>query len=161
AYALDKSIPKGEKMKPRAKSGFLVGYNSRNIYRILLLEEEMVIGTRDVIFNETQFYEDKPASPEDEGIPLIDFLISSPVPDLIFDIEDLPIRNNEPNSQTLDDDIVLDSKDMLRNHTDKERLSEEQKQFGNSTKLYSPDELISGPILKKATHEVEDKWPTP
>ncbi|KAI0992828.1 hypothetical protein K3495_g15356, partial [Podosphaera aphanis] len=42
AYALDKSIPKGEKMKPRAKSGFLVGYNSRNIYRILLLEEEMV-----------------------------------------------------------------------------------------------------------------------
>lgn len=43
AYALDKYISKGEKMRPRAKKGYLVGYNSRDIYRILFSEEQVVI----------------------------------------------------------------------------------------------------------------------
>lgn len=51
ANALDKSISKGEKMKPRASGESLIGYNSRNIYRILLLDEELVTGTRDVVFD--------------------------------------------------------------------------------------------------------------
>ena len=59
AYALDRSITKVQKMRPREKAGFLVGYNSRNIYRILLLDEEIVIGTRDVTFDETLILKDK------------------------------------------------------------------------------------------------------
>lgn len=105
AYALDKSIAKGDKMKPRAKTGFLVGYNSRNIYRILLLDEEVVIGTRDVVFDETLFsFNQQEPTMEDESMPVIDFTMVRTVPDIFFDIEDIPIRNNEPNSQTNDDD---------------------------------------------------------
>ncbi|KAI0992063.1 hypothetical protein K3495_g16123, partial [Podosphaera aphanis] len=108
AYALDKNIPKGDKMKPRAKAGFLVGYNSRNIYRILLLEEELVIGTRDVIFDENRFIsEHDKLTAEDDSIPVIDFTMTPSIPDIIFDNEDIPIRNNEPNSQTSDDEKVL------------------------------------------------------
>ncbi|KAI0996919.1 hypothetical protein K3495_g11263 [Podosphaera aphanis] len=105
AYALDKSIAKGDKMKPRAKTGFLVGYNSRNIYRILLLDEEVVIGTRDVIFDENLFlFNRQEPTVEDDSITVIDFTMTTPVPDITLDIEDVPIRNNEPNIQTNDDD---------------------------------------------------------
>ncbi|KHJ31949.1 hypothetical protein EV44_g3809 [Erysiphe necator] len=92
AYALDKSIPKGEKMRPRAKRGLLVGYNSRNIYRILLLDEEIVIGTRDVIFNENLFLDDhQEQEVEEDSIPIIDFKMICPQPSIIFDDEDVPI----------------------------------------------------------------------
>ncbi|KAI0992165.1 hypothetical protein K3495_g16021, partial [Podosphaera aphanis] len=91
-------------MRPRAKTGFLVGYNSRNIYRILLLDEEIVIGTRDVTFDETRFVSDHDElTTENYSIPVIDFTMTTLIPDITFDIEDFPIRNNEPNSQTNDD----------------------------------------------------------
>ncbi|KAI0999428.1 hypothetical protein K3495_g8768 [Podosphaera aphanis] len=41
---------------------------------------------------------------EVDSITVIDFAMTTPVPDITFDIEDFPIRNNEPNSQTNDDD---------------------------------------------------------
>lgn len=79
AYALGKSIPEGEKMRPRAKRGFLVGYNYRNIYRILLLDEEIVIGTRDVIFNKNFFLDDhQEQEAEEDSIPIIDFKMICP-----------------------------------------------------------------------------------
>ena len=34
AYPLDHKIPKSEKLKPRAHIGYLVGYDSTNIFRI-------------------------------------------------------------------------------------------------------------------------------
>lgn len=38
AYAMDRSVSKGDKMKPAANIGYLVGHNSHNIYGILLLD---------------------------------------------------------------------------------------------------------------------------
>jgi hypothetical protein len=55
AYALDKNIPKLQKMKDRAHAGYLVGYDSRNIYLIYIKSKQKVIRTRDVIFNEEEF----------------------------------------------------------------------------------------------------------
>ncbi|KAI0998917.1 hypothetical protein K3495_g9279 [Podosphaera aphanis] len=91
-------------MKPRAKTGFLVGYNSCNIYRILLLDEEVVIGTRDVTFDEARFLTDhyEPTA-EDDLIPIINFIMIPPTPEITFDIEEILIRNYEPNSQTNDE----------------------------------------------------------
>ena len=100
AYALDKAISKGDKISLRAKKGYLVGYNSRNIYRILLLEEETVIGTRDVTFNESLFLGDQQESTsENEIVPLIDFSMIPSNYSIVYDLENPSIRNNEPNSR--------------------------------------------------------------
>lgn len=105
-YALDKSIPKSEKMKERAKTEFLVEYNPRKIYRILLLDEEMVIGTRDVLFDKTLFIHNfKNLTPTAEVVSVIDFNMISVIPHFIFDIPDHPIRNNEPESQIIESEL--------------------------------------------------------
>lgn len=47
---------KSHKMKPRAFIGYLVGYDSTNIFRVWNPEKEDVSGYRDVVFDENQFY---------------------------------------------------------------------------------------------------------
>lgn len=56
AYPIDKAIPKREKMRTKAHIGFLVGYDSTNIYLIWIPSQRKVIRTRDVTFNEDSFY---------------------------------------------------------------------------------------------------------
>jgi transposase InsO family protein len=61
AYAMKRdreagSDKKGFKTKPRAHIGYLVGYVASNIYRIWILELKEVIITRNVVFDETSFY---------------------------------------------------------------------------------------------------------
>ena len=56
AYPLDKSLAKKDKMAPRAHIGFLVGYQSTNIFQIWIPSQHEVIATRDVMFDETSFY---------------------------------------------------------------------------------------------------------
>ena len=43
AYALNHHIPRRDKMEPRAHIGYLVGYDSTNIYRIWIPSRERVI----------------------------------------------------------------------------------------------------------------------
>jgi len=47
------------KLDPRAHIGYLVGYNSTNIYRIWILYKDIIISTRDVIFNKKTFFNSK------------------------------------------------------------------------------------------------------
>ena len=59
AYVLLKGLlaPKlSEKLKPRAFAGYLVGYDSTNIYRIWNPATYTVKGYRDVIFDENERY---------------------------------------------------------------------------------------------------------
>ena len=60
AYALNQQIPRRRKLEPRAFIGYLVGYESTNIFRIWIPEQKKVVATRDVTFDETKTY-----SPED------------------------------------------------------------------------------------------------
>uniref|UniRef100_A0A1Y1LVI6 Integrase catalytic domain-containing protein n=1 Tax=Photinus pyralis TaxID=7054 RepID=A0A1Y1LVI6_PHOPY len=53
-----------QKLEPRAHIGYLVGYQSSNIYKIWVPHRNKVILTRDVIFNESAFFENKIAQPE-------------------------------------------------------------------------------------------------
>ena len=57
AYPLIYNIPKLQKLEPRAHIGYLVGYSSRNIYRIWILSKKQVIRIRDVTFNENVHYQ--------------------------------------------------------------------------------------------------------
>ena len=58
-YTLDKQIRRGDKLAPRVLIGHLVGYDLTNIYRIWIPSLRKVIRTRDVIFDETLFYNPK------------------------------------------------------------------------------------------------------
>jgi hypothetical protein len=51
AYALNKNIPKLDKLEARAHLGHLVGYDSTNVFRIWIPSLAKVIRTRDVTFN--------------------------------------------------------------------------------------------------------------
>jgi len=47
------------KLDPRAYIGYLISYNSTNIYRIWIPYKGIVISTRDIIFNEKTFFNSK------------------------------------------------------------------------------------------------------
>jgi hypothetical protein len=56
AYALDKHIDKKDKLQARAHIGYLVGYDSTNIFRVWIPSKRKIIRTRDVIFDENSTY---------------------------------------------------------------------------------------------------------
>jgi hypothetical protein len=56
AYALNKHIPRLDKLRPRAHIGYFVGIDSTNIYRIWIPSQSKVIRTRDVTFDDELFY---------------------------------------------------------------------------------------------------------
>jgi len=63
------------KLAPRAEIGYLVGYDSTNIYRIWIPHTGKVISTRDVIFDETKFFDGKRADLNADLIAEMDTLI--------------------------------------------------------------------------------------
>jgi hypothetical protein len=71
AYPRDKDVPRGAKNTPRAHIGYLVGYDSTNIYRIWIPSRNIVLSTRDVIFDESRLYD--PNEPD-----LVDLLGTEP-----------------------------------------------------------------------------------
>jgi hypothetical protein len=62
AYALRQQIPRGDKLSARSLVGYLVGYDSTNIYRVWIpslkskAHQGKVIRVRDVTFKEDRFY---------------------------------------------------------------------------------------------------------
>ena len=60
AYAMTDIAQKKEqrlqRFNPKAWIGYLIGYNSSNIYRIWIPSQNRIISSRDVIFNEKEFF---------------------------------------------------------------------------------------------------------
>ena len=63
------------KLDPRAHIGYLVGYDSTNIYRIWIPHKGVVISTQDVIFDEKTFFDGKRTDLSNELIDELDTLI--------------------------------------------------------------------------------------
>ena len=63
------------KLDPQAHIGYLIGYNSINIYRIWIPYKGIIISTRDVIFNKTTFFNGKQTNLSDKFIAEMDILI--------------------------------------------------------------------------------------
>jgi hypothetical protein len=81
AYAKEFKIPKLQKMRARAQIGYLVGYDSSNIFRIWNPRKNTVFSTRDVKFDETRKFDPKSPYAEDQLLEAIDeptFLIEVP-----------------------------------------------------------------------------------
>jgi hypothetical protein len=94
AYPLSKDRAAGRdkrgfKVNPRAHIGYLVGYRASNIYIIWVPKLDQVITTRDVSFNENEFFTgDLSEEMSKEGaIKFVDILHDDELVDLVQDIE--------------------------------------------------------------------------
>lgn len=67
SYAKNYNRKKGEKMESRTYVRYLVGFEASNIWRIWLPEQNRVLRTRDVVFDETQMY--GPTTPNTNQLP--------------------------------------------------------------------------------------------
>lgn len=108
AYPLLKGKDKplrSEKMKPRAFVGYLIGYDATNIFRIWNPEKGDVSGYRDVVFNESEYYDTYDQAElltESEKADFVEFRAMDPHPSFTpITIEDedwleTPIRRRLP-----------------------------------------------------------------
>ena len=90
AYALRTKFSRGDKLTERTLVGYLVGYDSTNIYRIWVPSINAVIRSRDVTFRDDRFFtaEDVEKLAKEDIIQLITF--PEPVEEESTDDELLP-----------------------------------------------------------------------
>ena len=90
---------KRRKLDAKALNGFLVGYESKNIYRIWVPNKKRVVSVRDVIFNEDEVWDGMPLQRTAEEIKELDEaiqVIELPQADELEDIqlsEDLEVES--------------------------------------------------------------------
>jgi len=89
------TIPRQKKVIPRAHIGYLVGYESSNIFRIWVPAKQRVISSRDVDFDETKLYD--PTEP-------IRLSQLQEEPDYIEEIVKFPQQTEEPTGPSIDFD---------------------------------------------------------
>ena len=63
------------KLDPKAHIGYLVGYDSTNIFRVWIPHQGKVISTRDVIFDESTVFDGKKTHPSEQLIAQMDELV--------------------------------------------------------------------------------------
>lgn len=66
AYTLRTKVARSDKLSERALVGYLVGYDSTNVYRIWIPGQNKVVRSRDVTFRDDLFYK-----PDDSSDPLL------------------------------------------------------------------------------------------
>ena len=125
-----------QKLQPRAYIGHLVGYRSTNIFRVWIPERHGVISTRDVIFDESRFYEGQ--LPE-EGTSEVER-------ETIINRIELPV------AEAINEGILEEDVEILEYHND------EAEDISDVDRLDRPDKLIED--LRQA-EEQERGLPTP
>ena len=103
------------KLNPRAHIGYLVGYDSTNIYRIWIPHQGKVISIRDVIFDKTKFFDGKRTNLSDELIAEMDTLI-----------EKIKLPESQATNEALleEDDEVLEPTAMEEDSDDNEPIQD-------------------------------------
>ena len=66
SFVLNKHLKQADKLESRSFIGYLVGYDSTNIFRIWLPKNNRVIRVRDVIFQRLSLYGDEPTIQKEE-----------------------------------------------------------------------------------------------
>jgi hypothetical protein len=107
AYPLKESILKdvdrvSRRTSPRTHLGYLVGYEGGNIYRIWVPSKATVIRTRDVDFNEDEFF--NPDTEQRLEDPLASFRLEEPAPEPIQEDLDSDIESTIYVASPNDDD---------------------------------------------------------
>ena len=141
AYPLREEILRDEnkvlrKTQPRAHIGYLVGYAASNIYDIWVPSQSKVIRTRDVTFEETEFYEEAAKPPSQE-------------PDSEDDFQPLSLDSEEESESDAESTIYVGGRDAQ--HTPVTSESDESDQ----------DTPSSGTLSGPASVQDLIDYPTP
>ena len=99
-----------QRLEPKAWLGYLVGYTSTNIYRIWVPIEGRVINTRDVAFNENEFFNGDLSSLQDEAKDKDLATLAQLLQDVSLpDNEDVPLPSaSVGSSNTFEDDDIFE-----------------------------------------------------
>ncbi|RKF58072.1 hypothetical protein GcM3_184041, partial [Golovinomyces cichoracearum] len=125
-----------DKILPRAEIGYLVSYDSKNIFRIWIPSRNIVISTRDVTFDPTEGY--SPNSPS----PIIanEFLEVLQVPQLEIDSSDNNIE-------------IYEKKDDLEVHSVESPKTRAAEKVDQNDSVTLPIQKFSE--LKEAEHKIK------
>lgn len=140
AYVCDPKVPQGQKMAPRAWIGYLVSFEASNIWQIWNPHHQEVVKERDVIFDESLFYDPDLPLPQDLLISLPDPAVqTSQLPLAIQEADAETSAHHEPHGDELyDDDFLMPSKSATQmNHTLK--LSHEHPVAHDSSQPITPE----------------------
>jgi hypothetical protein len=108
-----KKINRLAKLEPRAHIGYLVGYDSINIFRIWILYQGVIISTRDVIFDENTRFDGKKENLADVLIKERDELIEKiRIPEMLALNERIVQEDNDLMELDEDNTIVVDTGDL-------------------------------------------------
>lgn len=148
AFSLIKNRPKLNRLIPRAEIGYLVGYQSTNIFRIWIPSRNIVISTRDVTFDPTQGY--SPTTPS----PVISNEIIKILQVPLLDVDQIDDDNYLMPSQ--DEVSLKDSRlSILPKYVGAElKISEDNNEFKHASGLLTSADTPEPEITP--TEEVED-----
>jgi hypothetical protein len=140
AYVLNRKVKRGDKLESRTMIGYLVGYDSTNIFRIWIPSKERVMRTRDVVFERQHLMkdDDEPEKLSEEVERLIEIL-DIPTPQAVINIEDLLSPLQKRNRFHEDDNP------LTRNaRSDAKAATENDIQF----ELENQDKEYDGPTIR-------------
>ena len=96
SYVYDRHVPVGDKLRPRALQGWLVGYTASNIWKIWIPSVNSVVDTRDVLFDENVVYREYQNQTDKT------FTVTPPMdPDEYFDL----VQGSPPQEFEVDENV--------------------------------------------------------
>ena len=110
-----------QKLAPRAHIGYLVGYESTNIFRVWIPHKKKVISTRDVIFDEEEFFDGKPMrltselmAALDEAVELVELPPETEQEDIHLRLDNLEPASDLPEEapETINDREEVENDEM-------------------------------------------------
>ncbi|KID81271.1 polyprotein [Metarhizium guizhouense ARSEF 977] len=139
-----------QKLEPRAHIGYLVGYQSSNIYKIWVPHKNKVILTRDVIFNESAFFDNKIAQPElrqtiSQLLEEIEIPEERQAMESILEQEESLNHSDESDEEILDEIVVDTSIQDEPDEEENEGACDRSKELGYLTPPLTDPELEKSP----------------
>lgn len=144
AYVRNPKVAKGNKMTSRAWIGYMVGYVASNIWKIWNPRRREVVEERDVVFDETRFYDPDLPLPEDLPIELPPEIVQTVhLPPAIQEVDEEPVPEVDEPPESL-----MESSIESTDHQDANSSSIEQKDPAPVTPDRSPAQtsLNSGQV---------------
>jgi hypothetical protein len=147
AYVLIKSAGdpdkprKHQKLQPKAHIGFLVGYESTNIYRIWIPHKKKVISARDVLFDEEECYDGKPIRFTDTLINELDEAIAKVTVTPNKDLNDVQLREDDSEFEDLEGILDINDTDDVEGDPEVEMAEWEPLKIALELEPYPTPEL--------------------
>ena len=144
AYAMTENAQLKKKRKwkldPKAYIGYLVGYDSTNIFRIWIPSKGKVISTRDVIFDEHTFFDGKP---------------DNVTPQMIAEMDSLIAKIQLPEPQAINERILEEDEEIFESSFDQ---NAEEEVDDEPIPEFNEEEDLE---LAKALEDALNTYPTP